>query len=218
MSELRKMTIHEAIPHIMAEIGAIGKNSRNTQQGFMYRGIDDVMNALNPLMAKYGVYCVPEVLEQTREERQTRNGGNLVYSILRTKYTFYASDGSNVSAVVVGEGMDSGDKASNKAMAIAMKYVMFQTFCIPTVEMKGMDDKMDDPDAETHEITPKAKPVETTPAATTDPRTALVNEYIKEHRLTRKEFAEELARHTTKPAASMTADELTDIINQMAAE
>jgi hypothetical protein len=137
-----EMNIYEAIASIMAKGCAIGKEKRNQQQGFLYRGIDDVMNAFNPLLAEHGVFVVPEVLEATREERQTSKGGNLIYSVLRVKYTFYASDGSNVSAVVVGEGMDSGDKASNKAMAVAMKYAMFQVFCIPTEEMQ-------DPDAQT---------------------------------------------------------------------
>jgi hypothetical protein len=142
------MTIHEAIPAIMKEVGAIGKDQTNKQQGFKYRGIDDVMNALQPVLTKYGVFVVPEVISQIREERQSSKGGTLLYSICTIKYTFYAADGSNISAVVIGEGMDSGDKATNKAMAIAFKYACFQVFCIPTEEMK-------DPDAETHEVIPK---------------------------------------------------------------
>ena len=136
------MNIYEAIASIMKQGCAISKDKRNNQQGFNYRGIDDVMNVFNPLMAEHGIFVVPEVLEAKREERQTSKGGNLIYSVLRVKYTFYASDGSSISAVVIGEGMDSGDKASNKAMAVAMKYAMFQVFCIPTEEMQ-------DPDAET---------------------------------------------------------------------
>lgn len=132
----------------MQLIGAVGKDSRNQQQGFQYRGIDAVMNALNPVMAKLGLFMTPEVLEQTREERQGRNGGNLLYSVMKIRYTLYAPDGSNVSCVVVGEGMDSGDKASNKAMSIAFKYAAFQLFCIPTEEMV-------DPDAECHEVMPR---------------------------------------------------------------
>lgn len=139
-----EMNIYEAIASIMQKGCAIGKEKRNTQQNFMYRGIDDVMNVFNPLMAEHGIFVVPEVLEAMREERQTSKGGNLIYSILKVKYTFYASDGSHIEATVIGEGMDSGDKASNKAMAVAMKYAMFQVFCIPTEEMK-------DPDAETPE-------------------------------------------------------------------
>lgn len=133
--------IHEAITAIMSEGYAVTKTKRNEKQGFMYRGIDDVMNTFQPLLAKHHVFVVPEVLEIQRHERTTKSG-TLLYSILKVKYTFYADDGSSVSAVVIGEGMDSGDKASNKALAIAMKYAMFQVFCIPTEEMR-------DPDADT---------------------------------------------------------------------
>lgn len=132
----------------MEEVPSIGKNQRNKTQGFMYRGIDDVMNALQPLLAKNKVFIVPEILEQTREERISSKGGNLIYSICKIKYKFYAEDGSSVEAITIGEGMDSGDKATNKAMAIAMKYALFQVFCIPTDEMK-------DPDSETPEQSTK---------------------------------------------------------------
>lgn len=142
------MNIYEAISATMNDVGAIGKNTRNTQQGFMFRGIDAVMNALQPALIKNHIFVVPEVLEQTREERVSQKGGNLIYSICKIKYTFYAEDGSFVTAVVIGEGMDTGDKATNKAMSIAFKYACFQVFCIPTEEMK-------DPDAECHEVKPK---------------------------------------------------------------
>ena len=140
--------IYGLIGQAMQMIGAIGKDSKNEQQKFMYRGIDAVMNALNPVMSKLGLFICPEVLEQTREERVNKNGTTLLYSILKIKYTMYAPDGSNVSCVVIGEGMDSGDKASNKAMSVGMKYAAFQLFMIPTEEMV-------DPDAECHEVAPK---------------------------------------------------------------
>ena len=131
--------IYKAISRAMAEIGAIGKDKRNQQQGFQYRGIDDVMNALYPVLSKNGLFLAPEVLEHQREERQTKSGSNLIYSVMKIKYTLYAEDGSNVSATVIGEGMDSADKSSNKAMSVAMKYAMFQLFCIPTEEMIDPD-------------------------------------------------------------------------------
>ena len=144
--------IYAAISAVMNEVGVVGKDKKNAQQGFKYRGIDDVMNALSPALAKNHIFVVPEVLEQTREERQTKSGGSLTYSILKIKYTFYAEDGSHVEAIVIGEGMDSGDKGSNKSMSIAFKYACFQVFCIPTEEMK-------DPDAETPpETLPKKSP------------------------------------------------------------
>lgn len=144
--------IYGAICKIIEEMNPISKDKKNQKQGFAYRGIDDVMNTLKPLLAKHKVFVTPEIIEQRREERQTSKGGNLIYSICTMKYTFYTDDGSHVSAVVIGEGMDSGDKATNKAMSIAFKYACFQVFCIPTDEMK-------DPDAETPD---ESKPVKKT--------------------------------------------------------
>lgn len=152
--------IYGAILGAMKDIGAISKDSKNAQQGFMYRGIDAVMNALQPALVQHGIFVVPEMLEQKREERVTGKGGNLIYSVIKMKYTFIAADGSRVCATVIGEGMDSGDKASNKAMSVAFKYACFQVFCIPTEEMKDPDadapepsvkKEEKDPDADTHE-------------------------------------------------------------------
>ena len=153
--------IYSLVGEAMREIRAVGKDSVNQTQGFKYRGIDAVMNALNPVMAKLGLFFIPEVLEQTREERESvkqywdkdskaykESKTLLKYSILKIKYTLYAPDGSNVAAVVIGEGMDSGDKASNKAMAVGLKYAAFQVFMIPTEEMA-----QDDPDKESFNVT-----------------------------------------------------------------
>lgn len=140
------MNIYESIAAIIGEIPAVGKDKK--AQGYNYRGIDDVMNAMQPLLAKYKLFIVPEVLEQKREERTSKNGGLLIYSICKVKYTFYAEDSSNISAVVIGEAMDSSDKATNKAMSAAFKYALFQTFCIPTEEM--LDSEQD-----THEPAPQ---------------------------------------------------------------
>lgn len=136
--------IYAAISAAMADISAIAKDKYNQQQGFKFRGIDDVMNALKPILTKNKIFTVPQVLEQTREIKVTAKGGELRYSLLKIAFRFYATDGSFIEAVTLGEGMDSGDKASNKAMAIAYKYALFQVFCIPTEEMT-------DPDGESYE-------------------------------------------------------------------
>lgn len=144
MENTNSPLIYKKISEVMAEVPVISKTKRNAQQGFNYRGIDDVQNALQDILPKHGVFYVPEVLESFREERQTKTGGNLIYSVLKVKYTFYAEDGSNVSAVVQSEGMDSADKSSNKAMSAACKYALFQVLNIPTEEAI-------DPDATTPE-------------------------------------------------------------------
>lgn len=135
--------IYMAINAVMNEVGAVGKNHKNDQQKYQYRGIDDVMTALAPAMQKHGVFVVPEVLTIIREEKEGRSS-KLLYSIVKVKYTFYAVDGTFVTATVMGEGMDSGDKATNKAMSAAFKYALLQTFCIPTDEL--VDSEKDSPE------------------------------------------------------------------------
>lgn len=140
--------IFTAIPEIMRRVGAISKERYNQQQKFAFRGIDDVYNACQPLMAEYGVFIVPKVLEREQSERETRGGGVLYFTRLLIQHTFYASDGSSIEAITVGEAMDSGDKSANKAMSAAMKYAMIETFAIPTATWED-----NDADAQTPEPT-----------------------------------------------------------------
>ncbi|MBA4699198.1 MAG: ERF family protein [Ruminococcus sp.] len=138
--------IYGAIAGVIADVGAVGKDKVNKQQGFKFRSVDDVYNALHPALAKNKVFIVPEILEQTREVvGETRNGAKMTLVICTIKYTFFAEDGSYIESIIIGEALDTGDKATNKAMAIAYKYACFQVFCIPTEEMT-------DPDAESPEV------------------------------------------------------------------
>lgn len=131
--EAGKAQIFELIPKIMGSIGAIGKGRRNAQQGYSFRGIDDLYNAVQGSLIEHGVFIVPKVIDRVREERPTRDKqGVLFYTTLTVSHTFYAPDGSSVEAVTIGEAMDSGDKSSNKAMSAAMKYALIETFSIPT--------------------------------------------------------------------------------------
>lgn len=138
--------IYRAISGVIADVGTVGKDKVNKQQGFKFRSIDDVYNALHPALAKNKVFIVPEILEQTREVvGTTKSGAKMTLVICRIKYTFFAEDGSSIQSIIIGEALDMGDKATNKAMAIAYKYACFQVFCIPTEEMV-------DPDLESPEI------------------------------------------------------------------
>lgn len=149
--------IYGAILGVMSDIGAIGKDSKNEQQDFMYRSIEAIMNAMHPVMIKNGMFPVPNVLELKREERVTSRGGSLAHTILTVRYDFIAvKDGSRVSATVAGEGMDSGDKATNKAMSAAFKYACSQVFCIPTEDKDG-DAETPEPSRRVADVLEEAK-------------------------------------------------------------
>lgn len=144
--------IYAKIAAVMTKVTAISKSRKNTSQNFNYRGIDEIYNELHDILAEEGVFSCPEVLEYTREERQNKkNGGAIMYSILKIRFRFFCEDGSFIDAVTMGEAMDFGDKSANKAMSVAHKYAFLMLLCIPTIEEK-------DPDAQSHEVEEEKKP------------------------------------------------------------
>jgi hypothetical protein len=134
-----RMTVFQRVAAIVAEMPAIGKGQRNEQQGFMYRGHDDVMNALNPLLSHYGVFFTPRVIERISDQRTTNRGGIMYEVNLHVEYTFYGPNGDSFTASAWGEGTDSGDKSTNKAMTMALKNVLAQTFAVSTEEHASYD-------------------------------------------------------------------------------
>src|SRR5574340_725814 len=136
--------VYAAINQVQAELATrgIGKDRRNEQQNYKFRGIDDVYNAVSAIMAKHGLCILPRCTERTVTERQTAKGGVLFYVVVRCEFDFVAaSDGSRHVVVTYGEAMDSADKATNKAMSAAYKYALMQAFAIPTEGDNDADDR-----------------------------------------------------------------------------
>ena len=151
------MKVYQAINAVQKALAkqGISKDRKNQQQGYSFRGIDDVYNVVSPLLAEHGLCIVPRVLSRQCEERVGKNGGTLFYVTVEAEFDLVcAEDGSKHTIKTFGEAMDSGDKATNKAMSAAYKYAAFQAFAIPT---EGDNDA----DAHTHEVASKApaKPV-----------------------------------------------------------
>ena len=139
MSDAVGPSVYQRMLSIIEELPAIGKDQRNQQQNFMYRGHDDVLNALNPLLAKHGVFIVPHVIDRNTDVRQT-SGGKAMYEVnLHVEFTFYGEGGDSFKASAWGEGTDMGDKSTNKAMTMAFKNVIAQAFAVSTAESYDTD-------------------------------------------------------------------------------
>jgi hypothetical protein len=152
------MSINTAMIAISRDIASegIGKTRKNAQQGYNFRGVDEVMNAFAPLLAKHGVIVRPKFSGRECIERQTKNGGAIFSVTVEGEFTFRHESGDEiVVGPIYGESMDSGDKATNKAMAVAFKYAMFQTFCVPLEGVTGADS-----DAVTHDVAPRGNPMD----------------------------------------------------------
>lgn len=148
------MQVYKAINAVQRSLAThgISKDRRNQAQGYNFRGIDDVYNALAPLLAENGLCILPRVLSRSCEERQTAKGGVMFYTTVEVEFDFVAAeDGSRHTVKTFGEAMDSADKSTNKAMSAAYKYCAMQAFAIPT---EGDNDA----DAHTPEVAPRSNP------------------------------------------------------------
>ena len=139
-----KLPIAQALNEIMKAVGAIAKKDKNTAQGFNFRGIDSVVNAVSPALQKFGVVIVPSVEEYEYQTVEIgRNRTAMGHVRVKVTYTFIGASGDAIKATVVGEAMDSGDKATAKAMSVAFRTALLQSLSLPTDEV--------DPDANSYE-------------------------------------------------------------------
>lgn len=147
------MKVYQCISKVQAALAKAGiAKDRTCQQGasFKYRGIDEVYNALAPLLSENGLCILPRIMERTCDERKSAKGGALFVVTVHAEFDMVcAEDGSLHTISTYGEAMDSGDKATNKAMSIAYKNAIFMAFSVPT-------EGDNDPDAQANEVAARA--------------------------------------------------------------
>jgi hypothetical protein len=179
MIETGAQRVYVAIAAVTADIGkeGIGKDRSNVEQRYKFRGIDDVYNALSPIIARHNLCILPRVLNREVTERRTKSGTPLFSVTVEVEFDFVsAEDGSKHTVKTYGEAMDTADKATNKAMSAAYKYAAMQAFCIPT---EGDNDA----DSTTHELAPsEVDPATGKPIVTRGPSKAKAREVDGEMR------------------------------------
>lgn len=135
-----KPTVVEALSRVMADVQAVRKGNRNDDQGYMFRGIDAVINAVGPELRKHGVIVMPIVEESSWRDVRTSRDKPARECTVKVRYRFYGPAGDYLEAVVPGESMDFGDKGAAKAMSVAFRIALLQALAIPT----------DEPDPDSH--------------------------------------------------------------------
>jgi ERF superfamily protein len=165
-------SIYERLSAVQAAMPPVPKARTNQQQGFKFRGIDDALESLVPLLAEHQVFFLPTVLEREVETRQTGKGSNLYTVHLHVRYTFFDADGNSLACDVWGEGTDSGDKATSKAMTMALKSALFQTFTISGEEdpdATGVSEAKSSSRARSSRRAPEATATEAKPRPSSSP-------------------------------------------------
>jgi hypothetical protein len=138
----------EIIVGVMQDVQGVAKSNKNTAQGFNFRGIDAVLNAVGPSLRKHGGFIIPEIVEKQSETVLAKNGGALNVVRLSVAYTIMGTEGEGITGIVASEAFDSGDKATAKAMSVALRTFLIQMLALPTDEP--------DPDTFNYEIAKEA--------------------------------------------------------------
>lgn len=140
----------KGVPLVLEAIGkmtellakeGIGKERQNTDQKYKFRGIDDVRNAIAPLLSECKLVILPKLVSRTEKERTTKSGGFALQVVVRIDFHFLSrEDGSEIIIPMENEAVDYSDKATNKAISQAYKMLCINTFCIPTEGEEDADD------------------------------------------------------------------------------
>lgn len=142
--------VHEALAAVLDGLGPIPKNGQapGNMGGYPFRRVEDITAALKPLFAKHGVLCLPSVMNRIETERLTRSGGVMFCVDLEICFRFVGPQGDELAANVWGQGTDSGDKATQKAVTSAFKTMLSVVFCISDSTL----------DAEAHSVPETTRP------------------------------------------------------------
>lgn len=139
---------NEVVRLVMAEVRGLGKKQRNEIQNFNFRGIDAVMNIVGPALRDAGGFILPQIISADYSQVPTSKGGIMNVARIVAKFEVHGSEGEPIAGQVAAEAFDSGDKATSKAMSVALRTFLLQLLCLPTDEP--------DPDTFSYEV---AKPV-----------------------------------------------------------
>lgn len=141
-----KENVYQKISRVTARLceRGVAKEGTNDYDKYKFRGIDQVYDALAPILSDVGLVVLPVVKSRDSQIRQGAKGTSLSYVVLEIDYTLVsADDGSEVVVTFIGEAMDRSDKATNKALSAAYKYMCFQVFCIP---LEGQEPDKESPE------------------------------------------------------------------------
>lgn len=140
-SEFHVPHVHRSIVEAMSRLRKIAKKRETTGgERFSYRGIEDAMAALQPVLIDLGLHINMHVVSVSYDQKESQKGNAMTVCFMQMRFELHSiKDGSSIFSTVASEGVDVSDKASNKALSNCLKYWIFQLFMIPTSELKDSE-------------------------------------------------------------------------------
>jgi len=125
---------------VMADVQTIAKRDKREAgdgagKGYLFRGVDTVINAVGPALRRHGVLVLPEEIV-TIEYRETRTSKGTVMQecIVRVRWSVIGPSGDRLAGTIesAGQANDTGDKATAKAMSVAQRVLFLTSLHVPT--------------------------------------------------------------------------------------
>lgn len=150
--------VHVAWRRVMEQVQAVGKTGHNKQQDYNFRGVDAVVNAVGPACRTHGVVVMPSLKRIEYLDVEVGKNRTLMTSVrVEVRYAIVGPLGDVFTdptdpdfGKVAAEAMDSGDKATSKAMSVAERTFLIQALMLPTHQP--------DPDEQTYERSAAREP------------------------------------------------------------
>jgi hypothetical protein len=150
-NQSREITMPDKVTNVYSQmqkvqkamsVKGIAKTDYNDFGKFHFRGIDQAMNVLGPVLAEHDLMIIPKVVSKEVTRVRTTQDKPTNHWVAEVSYTFVATGnvdnaGFKHETTFCGEAYDSSDKGLNKACTAAYKTMMFEVFCIP---VEGSDD------------------------------------------------------------------------------
>lgn len=184
MNEKMSKNIFQKMAEITNELGTVSKNLNvEVSKTASYKAVSevDILNAVKPLEYKHGVYSYPHetnIINQEIVTTKTQYGDRDNYFIrLERIYRFVNVEDPKdyIEVKSYGDGIDTGDKATGKAMTYADKYALMKAYKISTG---------DDPDKEASDESPKHQSKPQPISKATDKQLQLIKELYSVEELT----------------------------------
>lgn len=153
MVPFEKLNVYQRLLAIQNELMYVAKNLSVGVGKSSYKAVGeaDVLKAVKPLEAKYGVYSYPSsrriVESAVLENEATDYNNNKVikksfFERIETVYRFVNVDNPSeyIEITSYGDGIDTGDKSVGKACTYADKYALLKAYKIITGDDPDQDE------------------------------------------------------------------------------
>jgi hypothetical protein len=127
-----RVPVHVAWSRVMATVGAVGKDQGGTSGiNYKFRGVDMALNVFGPACRLHGVLVLPVNVAASYRDAKTSTGKATRECTVLVTYRIVGPAGDHLDVMAAGESLDSGDKGSAKAQAVALRTLLFHAGLVP---------------------------------------------------------------------------------------